>query len=364
MISTPHPLRSYVCPLSRGGRCAITLLGAFLAASPASAQLTPEHLYTGVGRRIVVQVDAPTRDERNLRVTLHDPATGETLAESPVALGPIDLAGIFPEIWTGRPRVLYAQLHMGTAALGPPLVVQPLVTPDTAELRDPTTLERTNDPARGVPVFESAYRRVRAAQGRDVPTEREVVVSGVRVYPERLVRVVTERGEMTFRLRPDDAPNTAFNFMQLVEGGFYDGVPFHRIVNALADGSRFVVQFGDPSGTGSGGPGYRIDLEPSPLEHGYGVLSMARAGDPNSAGSQVFICLSRAGTVSLDGRYTAFGELVDGAATLEAIATSPTDAADHPLEPLVIEHAELVDAPPFTERPRPIGAPPLARTER
>lgn len=324
-------------------------------ASPAPAQLTPVRLYYGFGQRVTVEVDAPPESADDLRITLHDPASGRVVRESPAALGQVDLAGLFPEIWSDRSRVVLAQLHAGTGELGPPLVVQPMVTPDVAERRDPVTLERDE---RGEPVFESAWRRARAARTGETPRPRQAVLSGVRVYPERLVRLTTDLGEMTFRLRPDDAPNTAFNFMRLVEGGFYDGVAFHRVVDRLADGSRFVVQFGDPSGTGSGGPGYRIDLEPSPLEHGYGVLSMARAGDPDSGGSQVFICLSRAGTAALDGKYTAFGELVEGAETLEAIASVPTGEGDRPLVPPVIVHAEAVEAPPVDERPAPIAAPP------
>lgn len=330
----------------------------------ASAQLTPERLYVGLGQRLRVHVEAPPEYARDLRITLRDPVTGAILRETSAAAGDVDLAGLFPEIWTAPPRLVLAQLEVGTEPLGPPLVVQPMLTPDVAELRDPMTLSRTEDAAKGVPVFDSALRRIQATTGAEPAKASDRVFSGVRVYPERLVRLTTSLGEMTFRLRPDCAPNTAFNFMQLVGGGFYDGVLFHRVVNRLADGSRFVAQFGDPSGTGNGGPGYRLDLEPSPLEHGYGVLSMARAGDPNSAGSQVFICLSRAGTASLDGRYTAFAELIDGAETLEAIAAVPTDRADRPVDPPVIEHAELIEAPPVTKRARPIGAPPLTPAGR
>jgi peptidyl-prolyl cis-trans isomerase B (cyclophilin B) len=158
----------------------------------------------------------------------------------------------------------------------------------------------------------------------------------------------TDKGEMEFQLRPDAAPNTAYNFRHLVDGGFYTDIVFHRIVPKLPNGEPFVIQVGDPTGTGMGGPGYQVDLEPSTLQHDFGVLSNARSGDPNSNGSQVFVCLSRNGTSFLDGQYTSFAQAVRGGDVIRAIAASPTGPGDKPLDPMPkIKSAKLIDAPPF-----------------
>jgi peptidyl-prolyl cis-trans isomerase B (cyclophilin B) len=172
--------------------------------------------------------------------------------------------------------------------------------------------------------------------------------SGLRIYPERDVRIETSLGDIVIALRPDEAPNTAWNFRHLAEGGFYKGVVFHRIVPTTRDGAGFVIQAGDPSASGEGGPGWWLGLEPSALEHDFGVISMARADHPDSAGSQFFIGLSRQGTARLDGQYCAFGHAVAGAETIRAIAA--VELADvargRPLEPPVIRSMTLVPAPP------------------
>ncbi len=317
-----------------------------LCAGSAHAQLAAERLYYGFGQRVHVTVTAPASAGEALRLRLYDPTNGQVAAETSCAAGRVDLAGLFPRLWTTtEPRLFYAQLMVGTQPFGAPLVLDPRVTPDKARMIDPGTLEPTLEPGRGIPMFEGVRSQ---ADGAGTPAR---TFSALRVYPERDVEVVTSLGTMRFRLRPDAAPNTAFNFRHLVEGGFYDGVTFHRVVNELDTGARFVVQMGDPSGTGLGGPGYHIDLEPTTLPHGFGVLSMARSpGDPNSAGSQVFVCLSRAGTGGLDGSYTSFAELIDGAETLDAIARVETDDLDRPLDAPVIERASLVPAVPFPER--------------
>lgn len=117
-------------------------------------------------------------------------------------------------------------------------------------------------------------------------------------------------GSIVMELYPDVAPNTVNNFISLIRNGFYDNNTMHRLV------SGFVLQGGDPSGTGSGGPGYTINGEFSSndfennLSHEKWIVSMARSGDPNSAGSQFFICLGDA--TYLDGNYAAFGKIIDG----------------------------------------------------
>lgn len=304
------------------------LIGLSCLGGGASAQLTPERLYYGVDRRVPVRVEAPADFVGELTVRLLDIATGEVLGESAAALGRADLAGLLPDLWSVRAS-RYVQLYADESPLGPPLVVQPLLTPNTATLVDPTT-GRVSDGPGAQPVFEDERR------GSE---QSERVFTGIRVYPARQVVIETSEGTMVFRMRPDHAPNTVFNLLHLVEGGFYTEVLVHRVVAALPDGRPFVVQFGDPSGEGSGGPGYHIDLEKSGLPHDFGVLSMARAADPNSNGSQVFVCLSREGTSFLDGRYTAFAELVEGAEVLRRLARTPVGEQGRPLEPPVVRRA-------------------------
>ena len=117
------------------------------------------------------------------------------------------------------------------------------------------------------------------------------------------------------------------------------------------------MQFGDPTGTGQGGPGYFLDFEPSPLKHGFGSLSFARTSEPNSAGSQVIVTLGRDAAAQLDGKYTVFGRLVSGAETLISIARTPADADGKPREPVTIDSAQLVEAPPYGVGPKPESDP-------
>ena len=130
------------------------------------------------------------------------------------------------------------------------------------------------------------------------------------------VRLTTSSGDIVIELDSEKAPVTVENFLAYVDNGFYDGTVFHRTIPG------FMIQGGCPDGTGMGGPGYQINAEFNDVHHSRGVLSMARAQDPNSAGSQFFICHGDAGF--LDGQYTAFGKLVDGEGTLDAIADAPT----------------------------------------
>ena len=137
-------------------------------------------------------------------------------------------------------------------------------------------------------------------------------------------------GVMKVELYPDKAPNTVNNFLSLAEKGFYDGLIFHRVI------SGFMIQGGDPEGTGMGGPGYSIKGEfrkngvQNDLQHKRGVISMARAMNPNSAGSQFFI-MHKDGFF-LDGEYAAFGMLTEGEDVLDKIAGTPTDYSDRPYE--------------------------------
>lgn len=147
---------------------------------------------------------------------------------------------------------------------------------------------------------------------------------------------MTDGSVMKAELYPEVAPNTVNNFISLVKKGFYDGLVFHRVIRG------FMIQGGDPQGTGMGGPDYSIKGEftyngfSNDLKHTPGVLSMARAMDPNSAGSQFFIMHET--SPHLDGQYAAFGKVTDGLDVVNKIAEVPTDYSDRPLEPQMIQN--------------------------
>jgi peptidyl-prolyl cis-trans isomerase B (cyclophilin B) len=142
-------------------------------------------------------------------------------------------------------------------------------------------------------------------------------------------------GVMKAELYPEIAPATVKNFVDLAAKGFYNGLIFHRVIPG------FMIQGGDPEGTGMGGPGYTIKGEFSAngfrndLKHTRGVLSMARAFDPNSAGSQFFIMHEN--SPHLDGQYAAFGKIIEGIEVVDKIANTKTDYNDRPYEDQVIE---------------------------
>ena len=138
-------------------------------------------------------------------------------------------------------------------------------------------------------------------------------------------------GEMKGELYPEYAPQSVGNFIALANSGFYDGLTFHRVIPG------FMIQGGCPKGNGTGGPGYSIKGEfakngvSNPLKHTYGVLSMARAMHPDSAGSQFFIMTSV--SPFLDGAYAAFGKVLEGMENADRIVSVPRDAMDKPLTP-------------------------------
>eukprot|EP00325_Prymnesiales_sp_UTEX-LB-985_P033415 CAMPEP_0174724396 /NCGR_PEP_ID=MMETSP1094-20130205/43249_1 /TAXON_ID=156173 /ORGANISM="Chrysochromulina brevifilum, Strain UTEX LB 985" /LENGTH=238 /DNA_ID=CAMNT_0015925611 /DNA_START=12 /DNA_END=728 /DNA_ORIENTATION=- len=171
-------------------------------------------------------------------------------------------------------------------------------------------------------------------------------------YPS--LSVMTTEGEMQFELWDDVAPKHVASFLKLAKEGFFDGGAFHRIIPG------FVIQGGDPNvklgygpdGTldggdkkqirkwGTGGPGYTIPAEFNPRPHEFGVLSMARAADPNSAGSQFFVCLGRLN--SLDNKYTTFGKLTKGEDVLKRIAAAQTVQGDIPFKRQGIERVDAL----------------------
>ena len=151
-----------------------------------------------------------------------------------------------------------------------------------------------------------------------------------------IVTFEMENGDiMKAELYPEVAPNTVNNFISLINKGFYNGLIFHRVI------SGFMIQGGDPKGVGIGGPGYSIKGEftmngfKNTLKHERGVLSMARAGNPNSAGSQFFIMHEN--SPHLDGQYAAFGKLTEGFEVLDKIAEVRTDYNDRPRTPQVMK---------------------------
>lgn len=150
---------------------------------------------------------------------------------------------------------------------------------------------------------------------------------------------IRDRDDIKLELYPDKAPNTVNNFISLINKKFYDDTIFHRVI------SGFMIQGGDPEGTGMGGPGYSIKGEfpahgfDNDLKHKRGVISMARSGDPDSAGSQFFIVHKDA--PHLDGQYAAFGKVIEGMKVVDEIASVRTDARDKPIERQVIETMEV-----------------------
>src|SRR3712207_4805369 len=143
----------------------------------------------------------------------------------------------------------------------------------------------------------------------------------------------TSEGPITIELFDEDAPKTVTNFKKLASDGFYDGVIFHRVIK------EFMIQGGDPTGTGRGGPGYTFEDEINDHKVVRGALAMANAG-PNTNGSQFFI-VTTSEAPWLDGKHTVFGQVTAGMETVDAIESTATDSSDKPLEPQVIERVEL-----------------------
>ncbi len=138
-------------------------------------------------------------------------------------------------------------------------------------------------------------------------------------YPKAVIS--TSKGDMTVELWNDVAPKHVENFLKLGRSGFYDNLKFHRIV------PHFVVQGGCPTGDGTGNPGWSVKAEFNDRPHHPGTLSMARSSDPDSAGSQFFICLTREHCQHLDGQYTGFGQVTEGMDVVEALGATEVDQA-------------------------------------
>jgi len=163
------------------------------------------------------------------------------------------------------------------------------------------------------------------------PKHRKFTKEEIKKMAETRAVIETKFGNIELRFFPDVAPNHVNNFIELAKKGFYDGTIFHRVIPG------FMIQGGDPntkgedrSRYGTGGPGYSLKAEFNNRPHKRGTLSMARTANPDSAGSQFFICVADA--PFLDGKYTVFGEVVSGMDVVDKIVSQPRDARDNPLE--------------------------------
>jgi peptidyl-prolyl cis-trans isomerase B (cyclophilin B) len=160
--------------------------------------------------------------------------------------------------------------------------------------------------------------------------EPEMKIDPAKVY---VARIETTAGPIVAELYPRQAPHHVNSFVFLAKEGFYDGVIFHRVI------PNFMIQGGDPTGTGSGGPGYELKAEFNETRHTPGVLSAARTSDPDSAGSQFFIMHGTA--PSLDGKYTAFGKVTQGMEVVEKIVNADRDRRDRPANPTKINSIKV-----------------------
>jgi len=166
---------------------------------------------------------------------------------------------------------------------------------------------------------------------KQYPAPPPLTIDAQRTYT---VQLETSAGPMTAELLPKEAPLAVNNFVFLARDGFYDGVIFHRVIRG------FMIQGGDPTGTGRGGPGYRFNDEPVRLPYRRGSLAMANAG-PNTNGSQFFIMHADYG---LPPSYTIFGRLTAGEETLDAIATAAVGSQDRPVQPVTITSVSVAEA--------------------
>ena len=350
-------------------RCAVaaSVLGAcaHVAAAPThdaspdagrAPSMVPARTYVAPGDPIEVTIDAPAGSSAS--VLLLDRA-GEVIgAARNLQPGRVDLRRQLSSL-ESMSRAAWLQLAVDGTPVGTPIVAVPLhSTPPvrTRRAQRPDGSPYTRVIGWGDTLLDpSDPEDAKAKESGEWIAGDAPVMSGYRLYRDVDVLLETDQGPIRIAMSPDEAPATAWNFISLVREGFYDGTTFHRVVPLDRQGRPFVIQGGDPTGTGDGGPGYALALEPSALPHEYGVVSMARADDPHSAGSQFFVALGREACARLDGQYCAFGYAVDGARAVDAIAASPIGnaATGRPAQPPAIRRAALVDAPvrvPGTDR--------------
>ena len=166
---------------------------------------------------------------------------------------------------------------------------------------------------------------------KSYPSAPELTIDPKKKYA---ASIETTAGTMTAEFFPEDAPNTVNNFVFLARDGYYENVIFHRVI------PNFMIQGGDPGGTGTGGPGYKFGDEPVKRKYARGTLAMANSG-PNTNGSQFFIMHADYG---LPPNYTIFGKLISGEDVLDAIATAPTGGQDRPREPVKMMNVTITEA--------------------
>ena len=168
------------------------------------------------------------------------------------------------------------------------------------------------------------------------------------VAENEIAIVETSIGTLAIAFYTDVAPEHCKGFKRLVTSGFYSGTRFHRIIDGfVVQGGDILTRDGNPDNDGTGGPGYNLPAEFSGIPHDLGILSMARSQDPNSAGSQFFICLSRQGTQSLDGQYTVFAKVVGGMDVVQKLGKTPTQMNKYgekssPIAPVYVNSASMV----------------------
>ncbi len=348
--------------------------------------LKPTRVYYQVNRSMPMSVPvgsnrslvllSPVNDEIG-RVVIPDTVTS---SESTDVLSDttevIDITLYFPDLFD-LITVHYIQLEIAGEPTGAAIVLQPMITCPTAkkvylfrgakrisgltyevenETQIPAQLQAAAQAAGITPeqfVTNAVHQAIAIAVGKQsgaaklvgwIPAQ-EKIHSGFRVYVEQNAQLHTTMGDITLMLRSDEAPNTAWNFRQLIVDGFYTDIPFHRVVANAGNGHPFVIQGGDPSATGSGGCGYEIDFEASTLPHDLGVVSMARESTSlDSGSSQFFLCLSREGTSFLDGQYATFGQTIAGIEVVTQIGEVPTGDAGKPIDMPYIIRAGLVPA--------------------
>jgi cyclophilin family peptidyl-prolyl cis-trans isomerase len=264
--------------------------------------IVPTKMWYGPGVPLTVHVDA--KSPTSLVLTHFDgsPLTAKGSTDAPGGSATVDLKSLYPDLATPGTYVLFA-VPKGKAV--------------NAFIGTPVVIEVLADKNQG---------------GAEV----------IKLEPLRYEVMNTASGPMTMDFYYDVAPNTVDSFLRLSSEGYFDGLTFHRIVPG------FVIQGGDPKGDGTGGPGYSVNAEFNAQPHHEGVLSMARASDPNSGGSQFFVCLDYAQTQQLDGKYTVFGKVVDGMDAVKKIAATPlADSANGtPAAPQVINKAEVLPVTP------------------
>lgn len=217
---------------------------------------------------------------------------------------------------------------------------------DQPQTQTEPTAVASQEVAANEPAESIAPEPVPTEPATPAPTKEEPIVQEKQETVEEIAIVETSVGTMVLRFFPDVAPGHVENFKKLTREGFYDGTRFHRVI------SGFMIQGGDPNSKqdnirqwGTGSPGYSIKAEFNNKPHVKGTLSMARSSDPNSAGSQFFICHGRA--APLDRQYSVFGELMDGMDVLDKIATAPVTRSPSgenslPVSPVTVKSIKII----------------------